>query len=256
MSDTLARDKYWVLNEKYNGVETPDFFRDVERLERGEPVAYVIGWIPFLGSHIKLNHRPLIPRPETEFWTDEALKILEAKHSHIQPLNLADLYAGSGCIGVSALRRFPKARVTFVDIGQDECTQVHENILANVYHPNRASVVRGDATTSLGGPYDAIFANPPYIDQASNTTDMSVHTWEPHRALYAPELGLSEIRKLLEVAGTHLKDDGMLFIEFAKDQEVAIANLSAAKNWNIQFRKDQYDVIRWLVASTTLRSGS
>lgn len=248
MNNTFARDRHWLLQEKYKGIEVPAFFTDLARLQRGEPIAYVIGWIPFLGMHIKLNHRPLIPRPETEFWTDEALKMLEHIHPHNSVLNFADLYAGSGCIGVAALRRFPKARVTFVDIGQDECIQVSENILANVYHPERASVVRGDATTSLGGPYDAIFANPPYIDANAGTTDTSVHQWEPHRALYAPEKGLSEIRKLLAVAASHLKDDGLLFVEFAKDQEHEILKLSEARDWRIEFKKDQYEVTRWFIA--------
>lgn len=247
-NDTFARDRHWILQEKYHGIECPAFFADLDRLVRGEPVAYIIGWIPFLGSHIKLDHRPLIPRPETEFWTDEALKLLEAKHLHNEVLSFADLYTGSGCIGVSILRRFPKARVTFVDIGQDECSQAQANILANVYHPERASVVRGDATSSLGGSYSAIFANPPYIDAMAGTTDTSVHTWEPHRALYAPEFGLAEIRKLLEIAGGHLTPDGILFIEFAKDQERAIASLSAASKWNIHFKEDQYGITRWLSA--------
>ena len=61
------RDKNWLLRDKYHGIETPAFFADLERLVKGEPLDYVIGWREFLGVKIDLSERPLIPREETEF---------------------------------------------------------------------------------------------------------------------------------------------------------------------------------------------
>ncbi len=242
------RDAHWLLVEKYNGEINGDYYKDLSRLENGEPIAYVIGWIPFLNARIGLEMHPLIPRPETEYWANEAYKIIQEKFGHIFRYSFADCYSGSGCIGIGSLMFFPKAHCTFIDIGKEECTQIEKNIKSNVLHPERSSVVQGDAMETLVGPYDAIFANPPYIDINANNTDESVYKWEPHRALYAEDDGLLEIKKIFTKSINHLKDDGILFLEFGKDQENEIIKLEEVKNWSLIFRKDQYGVTRWLQA--------
>src|SRR3989344_5159828 len=76
------RDFDWLIRDKY-----PEFYRtprkylpairrDVERLDAGEPLAYVIGWVPFLDAKIDLRYQPLIPRPETEYWTEKVIQKL------------------------------------------------------------------------------------------------------------------------------------------------------------------------------------
>lgn len=242
------RDAHWLLTEKYHGEKTEDYHKDLNRLALGEPIAYVIGWIPFLKAHIKLDGRPLIPRPETEFWANEAFRMIEKEHGHMYHYALADVYSGSGCIGIGALMHFPKAHGTFIDIGSDECKQIEENIRINVLHKERASVLQGDACALLVGPYDAIFANPPYIPKEADNVDESVKQWEPYRALYAGHDGLAEIKKLLSIAPFHLTPQGTLFCEFGLHQELDIATLREAANWNINFYKDQYGVTRWFQA--------
>jgi hypothetical protein len=44
----------WLLQEKYRGQKTEGFLADCARLEAGEPLAYVIGWTPFLDCKIWL----------------------------------------------------------------------------------------------------------------------------------------------------------------------------------------------------------
>ena len=62
-----------LIDDKYDGsTENRHLLRaDIARLAAGEPLAYVIGWVPFLGLRIYLDSKPLIPRPETEWWTEE-----------------------------------------------------------------------------------------------------------------------------------------------------------------------------------------
>ena len=67
----------WLLNEKYHGEKTSAFFTDCVRLETGEPLAYVIGHIPFLDCTIYLDSRPLIPRVETEFWVEKLITTIK-----------------------------------------------------------------------------------------------------------------------------------------------------------------------------------
>src|SRR5579872_6774723 len=97
-----AREIDWLLREKYGGQRTAAAERDIGRLRRGEHISYVIGWAPFLACHIDLAARPLIPRPETEYWNSEAIKMIKARR--VAELRALDLFCGSGCIGAAVLK--------------------------------------------------------------------------------------------------------------------------------------------------------
>jgi methylase of polypeptide subunit release factors len=73
----MTHDEVWLLKEKYHGEKSCGFFADCERLAAGEPLGYVIGHVPFLGCTIWLDSHPLIPRPETEYWVEYAIKTVK-----------------------------------------------------------------------------------------------------------------------------------------------------------------------------------
>ena len=87
----------WLLKEKYKGVKSRAFLADCQELKAGVPLAYVIGSIPFLDTKIYLDSKPLIPRPETEYWTEQAIKSIKT----VASANVLDLCSGSVCIGVA-----------------------------------------------------------------------------------------------------------------------------------------------------------
>src|SRR6266481_7254990 len=83
-----------LVRDKYGGIENaPELEADLARLASGEPLAYVIGWIPFLGVRVRLDSHPLIPRPETEWWTNELIAHLHERFD-TRPFHLLDLCAG------------------------------------------------------------------------------------------------------------------------------------------------------------------
>ncbi|MEV5818286.1 16S rRNA (guanine(966)-N(2))-methyltransferase RsmD [Micromonospora harpali] len=87
----------------------------------------------------------------------------------------ADLYAGSGAVGLEALSR-GAAHVLLVESDPRAARVVRENIAALRAAP-AARLVTGKVATVLaagpdGGPYDVVFADPPYAVPDADVTAM------------------------------------------------------------------------------------
>ena len=205
-------DQDLLIRDKYAGDRNADLTEDLARLKNGEPLAYVIGWIPFLGLRIGLDSSPLIPRPETEWWTEALCAHLEERFGD-RPFSFLDLCAGSGVIGLSVLARFPNAKITFAELVEAHTGQIKRNIEANGLDAARAVALRSDLFEALSQmKFDIIATNPPYIP-SERTLDASVISYEPKEALFASEDGLSVIRRIAEDAPAHISKDGELWME-------------------------------------------
>ena len=67
---------YELLKHKY-----PNNMDQVEKLlSENYPVQYLIGYVNFLGYHINVDERVLIPRFETEMLVDETIKLINQKN--------------------------------------------------------------------------------------------------------------------------------------------------------------------------------
>jgi len=221
-----------------------------------EPLAYAIGWQPFLGLKIYLDSRPFIPRPETEWWTEQLLTHVGLPKSYMRFL---DLCAGSGAIGCATLARLPNARVYFSEIGP-----VHEaTILKNIRENNldkspafakassgrRAHVCIGDLFEPFGDmKFDVIAANPPYVP-VNRVLPTSVADYEPPRALYAGADGLDLIRRIAKELPRHLIKDGAAWIECDSAHAETARALFDAQGFNAEIRADQYGAPRVIVVS-------
>jgi 16S rRNA (guanine966-N2)-methyltransferase len=101
-------------------------------------------------------------RPATDRVRQTIFNML-ATRIDLEGAAVLDLFAGSGSLGLEALSR-GAARTTFVEAGTDPALYIEKNIA--VYGcGERAEVVEMDALrfVALGrGPYDLVFADPPY----------------------------------------------------------------------------------------------
>jgi len=244
-SSVVNKREQWLLQEKYAGLPSPQYEADLRRLDEGEPLAYVIGWVDFLGCTIDLSLKPLIPRPETEWWVEQVIN--EDKTSG--PQKILDLFAGSGCIGIALLKHLPNTHVDFGEKDPTLITQIEKNILLNDIDPKRSRIIATDVFSNITDTYDIITANPPYIDPEAETVDRSVLDWEPHDALFAENRGLFFIEAFLHQAPKHLKTGGKVYVEFAKGQEKDIERLMEETDWQGEIHSDQYGVPRWLSAT-------
>ena len=235
-------EKDWLLRERYGGRLTAAARRDLERLAAGEHVSYLIGWAPFLGWRIDLSARPLIPRPETEHWTEAAIEAIGK--SEVATPKILDLFCGSGCIGIAALKHLPKACVDFADIEKNYFPGIRKSLRLNRIAARRGRIIRSDVFGNIGKKkYDFILANPPYVPTVGRRIAKSVLAREPHRALFAGKDGLSYIRRLLKNAKGHLNPGGEIVIEFDPPQKRAIAAYAKEHGWRAEFSRDQYG--RW-----------
>lgn len=236
------RDVEALIEEKYAGNRNADLTDDLSHLEAGEPLAYVIGTIPFLGLTIHLDSRPLIPRPETEWWTEELIK-----HIGERPLHILDLCAGSGAIGLAILKHCKNAQVSFGELMPAHAELIKKNITANNLDTSRATIHTGNLFTPFENElFDIIATNPPYIPESRTLPD-SVSNFEPKEALFAGPDGLSVIREIIDNAPSHLTKHGELWMEgdseSLKDATALLTHFSKS-----EIRTDLYGRERLIVA--------
>lgn len=239
----MDQESRWLLADKYNGVESDEFRKDLIRLQNGEPLAYIIGWTPFLGAKIWLDTGPLIPRPETGYWVEKAISEIN-KLPGVRPrvVKILDLCAGSGCVGVAVLKHVPESIVHFLEIVDDHHQTIRKNIRENNIDVERTKQIGGDLFEHVTEKYDFILANPPYIDpKLSERVETSVTLHEPSLALYGGAGGMEIIEQIIRKAPNHLSPDGVLYIEHEPEQELAIKHLSPYA----ETFKDQYGVVRF-----------
>jgi len=235
----FERDKKWLLEEKYFGLESEAFFKDLERLKNGEPVDYLIGWKEFLGTKIDLSFKPLIPREETEFWLYEYL-FPELQKKKNEKKIILDIFAGSGCIGLGMKKNFQFFEVDFTDLKEENILQIKKNLKLNNL---KADVFQSDIFQNIPEKkYDFILANPPYISKEKmSLIQDSVLKYEDEMFLFAEDDGLFFVKKLILEASKFLKKDGQLWIEYDDWQTEKIEKFLKDKNiLNYSFLKDQF----------------
>lgn len=255
---TLEREIRWLLQDKYEGKKTAEFYKDLQKLKAGTPVDYLIGWKSFLDCKIDLSQHPFIPRQETEFWVGKVINRVRGSRvpgSGSGMTRVLDIFAGSGCIGVAVLKHLPNSRVTFIDSEETCLEQVQVNLKLNQILPRRYHLVHADIFSVYPGyklrftDYDVILANPPYVALADKLPP-SVKNHEPRLALYAGSNGMKIIKPFLAEAKSYLADGGQVFMEYDPRQKSAIEALveqSGYTGW--RFRRDQFGKWRWLEAA-------
>jgi release factor glutamine methyltransferase len=236
------------LDEKYGGEKCSAFFSDLERLKKGEPLAYVIGFVDFLNCKIDLEFKPLIPRVETEFWVKNFSEDMGAREARApqKKLEILDIFSGSGCIGISLLKNLGNIHVDFSEINKDFTKQIKKNLELNNTEEKSYNIFNSDVFEKIplvkneDRKYDFIFANPPYVPKEKEI-DKSVLDFEDHSSLFAKENGLFFVKKIILEGKEYLKKDGKIFIEFDETSKKEIEGfLKENKIKNFKFKKDQF----------------
>ncbi len=190
----------------------------VRRRASREPLAYITGVREFWNIDIDVTPAVLIPRPETELIIESALEHFE----HDQPLRIADVCTGSGCVVIALGREFPRATLVASDISASALAVARRNI-SRYELESRVLCVKTDLLDDLPAPFDLIVANPPYVPQGDATElATEVRQYEPPRALFGGTDGLQIVTRLVTQAPAALRKDGLLIFELGLGQLDAV----------------------------------
>ncbi len=214
-----------------------DFPGLVERRQRSEPIAHIIGRKEFWGLDLQVSPDVLIPRPDSELLIEEAVRLFAAA-----PLQrIVDLGTGSGALLLAALHEFPDAGGVGIDASAAALQIAHENADA-LGLADRAGFLlldwtRPDWTDSLGSGFDLILANPPYVATGAGLS-ADVADFEPHQALFAGKEGLDDYRILIPSLDKLLSPRGTALLEIGFDQAKSVGAMAKEQGYHVELKQD------------------
>ena len=193
------------------------------------PLQHIVGKTCFMGFDFEVSPDALIPRPDTEILTEEALR------DYHDGSKFLDLCTGTGCIITSLIALTNDCYGVGTDISEAALNLACRNadtILAD--KRERLAFKQGDLYDALdeGEKFDVIISNPPYIRTADIEGLMpEVRDHDPMLALDGGEDGLIFYRRIIEGAREHLVKGGDLLLEIGCDQAEDVMNIMKANGF-------------------------
>lgn len=214
------------------------------------PVAYIIGYKGFLNFDYKVSPDVLIPRPETEILVEKLRDRLNSEKAYkSDTLRGMEVGLGSGIISLSMLKSFPNLTMYASDISEAAISLARLNA-ENLGVSDRLFTFEADIyDKSMGGNFDFLVSNPPYIAESEYATlDTVTLGYEPKQALIASGEGLYFYDKICSISSKLIKSGGLLAFEIGHNQGVAVRALMERAGFSrIELIRDYSDYDRVLI---------
>lgn len=245
------------------------FASSIGRRSQREPLQWIDGIAPFRSLRLVVGPGVFIPRPETELVAGRGIALLrpllaaDHKKGASAPV-VADLFAGSGAIGLSLTTELHGLRVVAVEKSPVAFAYLQRNrareairypwlercyapVLGNVF--SSADAIRNKAR-DLGSPtglLDAVIANPPYIPENRPVVQPEAAA-DPPEALYGGSAdGLSIPARTIHLASQLLKPGGFIVMEHDPSQGQALeVELKQSGFVSVQHGRDLSGRLRWV----------
>ena len=220
--DTVLQPNFLIVDDILSELKN-----STKRLQKEEPIQYILGKTEFYGLPFLVDKNTLIPRPETEelvAWVLQSIQDLKFKNqdsdttnNNVKPLSILDIGTGTGCIPISFAKHQPNATISAIDVSNEALKIAKQNAILNNVEVN---FIKKDIlqTENLNELFDVIVSNPPYITGAE-MRDLSpeVLNFEPHIAL-TPDMtpdndGLDSYRIIARDAPGFMTDGAWLIVE-------------------------------------------
>jgi release factor glutamine methyltransferase len=183
-----------------------------------EPVAYIVGHRGFRRLELRVDHRALVPRVETELLVEAGLT-LPAR------ARVLDLGTGSGAIALALKDERPDLLISASDVSDAALELARAN--AERLELN-VRWLRADLLAGVQDEFDAILSNLPYVaesERAQLAPEILRH--EPPAALFAGPDGLAVIRALLSALADRRRVK-MVALEVGAGQAPTVVELTRA----------------------------
>ena len=224
-----------------------------ERLQ-GKPVSRIIGSRNFWKNNFLINKYTLDPRPDTEVIIDIVTKNYIDSFDYVQVL---DLGAGSGCIGLSIINDLKNTSLLSLDI----CKRALEQVNINAKRLNlgkklyctqinwfektwveKIKLITQTEQLFLKNKFDIIVCNPPYIKSSDiEKLQIEVKNYDPLISLDGGIDGFDSYRAIFKNLRELLTLDGVCFFEIGHDLLEDIKIILKEFNLNlIRVHKDLY----------------
>ncbi|HCH63882.1 MAG: protein-(glutamine-N5) methyltransferase, release factor-specific [Deltaproteobacteria bacterium] len=208
----------------------------VKRRGAREPWAYIEGSAGFHAFDFVVRAGVLCPRPDTETLVDAALALIPES---ADPVYVADVGSGTGCVGLSIAGSRSGVRLYATDVSDIALDVTRENVAA-LDLSQRVAVLSGPLLEPIppSRPIDIVVSNPPYIPSAHIDTLMpEVRDYEPRLALDGGADGLDVYRALIPTAARRARK--AVLVEIGHDQAEAVTALFRdAGLHHVQVHKD------------------
>ena len=220
------------LNPKLNSNQQIRYDDLCQRLDSGEPLAYLLGSAEFWSLTLKVTPDVLIPRPETELLVEQALSRFPEKST----IHVLELGTGSGTISIALKKERPHWKITATDKSSAALAIAKHNAET---HQTDIEFVESDWFQSVERQeFDLILSNPPYIAE-DDPHLLGEIRYEPQMALQSGNDGLRDLRFIIQHAQEHLITDGILLLEHGYDQGLAVQQLLKKQGYQtVQTLKD------------------
>lgn len=210
----------WLL-EQFNEIpsESLQILKvDVEVLQSGKPLQYLLNVADFLGRPYILNEAVLIPRPETEELVQWILQKLDGRKRH-----LIDLGTGSGVIPVSLKLERPHWEVTGLDLSESALSTAQAN--GNALGAD-VTWLLGDMLLGNWSDFDVVVSNPPYIPRC-DAPSLSQHVldFEPEMALFVSDERPLLFYEHIAAIAQHAEPEKHFFMELNHEKALDIQGL-------------------------------
>lgn len=221
-SMNLSKEKILAMLPERADAVPQAFYAMAERRRRGESIAHIRGFREFFGREFLVNDDVLSPRQDTEVLVEAALEMGDARMVSLAKtgeasLSVLDMCTGSGAVAISIAAERRNWRVSASDISP-AAIKIAEQNAHRLLASSQVSFIESDLFSNIGGTFDLIVANPPYVPRAQAERLVGDGWKDPLLSLDGGIDGMSFIRAIISKGSEFLSRNGVLLLEMDPSQ--------------------------------------
>ncbi|HET9826648.1 MAG TPA: peptide chain release factor N(5)-glutamine methyltransferase, partial [Chitinophagaceae bacterium] len=228
----------------------------LRRVQKHEPVQYIINESWFAGMRFYVDENVLIPRPETEelvHWVISECKSAMGKWppdsyreaqgiSQVSNFKFLDVGTGSGCIAIALKKKLSQVEMWACDISDDalNIARMNADVLNAAIDFVPLNFLDPEQREQLPH-FDVIVSNPPYVPElGKREMKRNVIDFEPPVALFVPNNdALIFYKAIAEFAREKLNNGGSIYVEIHEDLGAQVKDLFHSKGFeSVVLKKD------------------